>query len=140
MPRLLSPVSDDPLWEDGEPTYEAYVAFTEGDCWALAWHVALLTGGRQTTLGTWPGWQHVVVDLGPGLGDERYLDVEGLQSGDQVTDYWGPLHRLADDQVASIAAYTDALDARLVFATHHGEVADFARRLVDLHVGRARAA
>lgn len=143
MRRLRRAHGAEPLWEDGEPTEEAHTIFTEGDCWALAWSVALLTGGHPTTLGDWPGWEHVVVDLGPEHGERRYIDVEGLHTGADLEADWSvPLHRMADEHVASLSAYTRALDASFVFGTHHGEVAEFARLLVGKHVGplRRRAA
>lgn len=138
---LLATPYGEPLWEDGpdggEPTDYGIEVYTEGDCWALAWHVALLTGGTLNTLGRWPAWNHVVVEVGP----DRYLDALGIHTAAELRAEWdGRVCQMDSADVATLADYTEVLMADFMYLSGHGEAADFARRLVAKYLGHALAA
>lgn len=123
----------DPLWRDGAPTEYGTEVFTAGDCWALAWYVAHLTGGRLVTL-DWPEWRHVAVRLDRhdrGL----YLDAYGLHTRDKLTRQWGlPVKPLPMAHIETFQDYEDVLDAGFCYPVTHGEVSDFAYLLTARHL------
>lgn len=75
------------LVKNGELTDDGSCAYTEGDCWVLAWHVAALMGRAQDicTVGGRDEWVHVVVRV----GEDAYLDVDGVWSAAQLSRQWG---------------------------------------------------
>lgn len=137
---LLAADHGERLWEDGpdggEPTEYGIEVYTAGDCWALAWHVAMLTGGTICTLGCWPGWNHVVVEV----GRDRYLDALGIHAAAGLRAEWGgPVVPMGSADVKTLADYTDALTADFMYFCGHGEAAEFARRLTAKHLGVSQA-
>ena len=84
---LMSRHTGEDLWLPGGPTEYGVEVFTSGDCWALAWYVARLTGGHLVTLG-WPDWHHVAVRLDR-HDRTRYLDATGLHTRGELMQAWG---------------------------------------------------
>lgn len=114
------------LWYDGAPTEYGIEVFTEGDCWALAWYVAQLTGGRLVTLG-WPYWGHVAVEVGPNL----FLDATGLHTEQALAATWKlPVIVFEANWARTFADYEDCLQAEFGYPVTHPEVAAFADLLV----------
>lgn len=125
---------DDPsygdLWFAGSPTEYGIEVFTEGDCWALAWYVAKATGGRLATLG-WPGWEHVVVQVGP----DEYLDATGMSTRRMLADIWQlPVVPMDMTGIRAFLDYEDSLDGGFKYPITHDAVAKFADLLVGLHL------
>lgn len=64
--------------------------YTNGACWSLAWQIYRATPQPHVicTLGDSKGWDqdwyHVVVKV----GEDKYLDVEGLHSARQLKKRW----------------------------------------------------
>lgn len=124
-------VTDEPLWEFGDHTEYGHEVYTAGDCWALAWHIAKITGGRLHTLG-WPDWHHVVVEVRPGA----FMDVEGIHTAEEIEKAWFdlPLVPMPPEKTTSLAVYTKALDTGFVYLHGHGEAAEMARLVVAKHL------
>lgn len=131
MAYMVRRFDGQPLWEADESSEEAHTIFAEGDCWALAWHVAKLTGGQIYVVSNrWPGWDHVVVQVGP----DAFLDVEGIHTAAKLRKDWGGrVFAIDSDLTATLGAYEE-WSGGFIFMISHGEVAAFARLLVDQHV------
>lgn len=129
----LDAYTGDALWRDGGPTEYGIEVFTAGDCWALAWYVAHLTGGRLVTL-DWPEWRHVAVRLDR-HDKSLYLDAYGLHSRDDLTRQWGlPVKPLPMAYIETFQDFEDVLDAGFCYPITHGEVSDFAYLLTARHL------
>lgn len=129
----LDAYTGDPLWYDGGPTEYAVEVFTAGDCWALAWYVAHMTGGRLVTLG-WPEWRHVAVRLDR-HDRNLYLDAYGLHTRTDLTTRWGlPVRPLDMRHIETFQDYEDVLDAGFCYPITHGEASDFAQLLTARHL------
>ena len=123
----------DAYWYPGGPTPYGIEVFTAGDCWALAWYLAQLTGGRLVTLG-WPEWRHVAVRLDR-HDRNLYLDATGLHTRSDLATNWGlPVKPLPMQHIETFQDYEDVLDAGFVYDVTHGEVSDFAHLTAALHL------
>jgi hypothetical protein len=113
------------LWAQGGPTERGLEVYTEGDCWALAYHVARLTGGHIVTCGgSW--WEHVLVRV----ARNRYLDAAGLWSREQVLRHWrGPIVTVGYPAYP-FDEYATKMSASFRFLESERTAAAFARRLV----------
>lgn len=118
------------LWHDGAPTRYGIEVFTEGDCWALAWYVALATGGRMVTLG-WPRWEHVAVQV----GSDQFLDVTGLHTERALSATWGlPVVVFDMEWAETFDDYQYSLRTPFKYPIAHSEVVAFADLLVERHL------
>lgn len=121
------------LWLGDDLTPYGMETYTEGDCWALAWHVAQLLkptlgSGLLYTLGRKASWRHVVVKV----GEDLFLDALGLHTGAEVEAEWG--HKLVPVPQAfekRVGAYQAYLDTDFVYRSGHSEANRIAVLLVD---------
>jgi hypothetical protein len=113
------------LWRGGGPTSYGYEVYTEGDCWALAYYVARLTGGQVVTLGgDW--WEHVAVRV----AHNRYLDASGLHNRQQLLHLWrGPIFTLGYPAYP-FTRYAEQIKGEFRFLHGPRTAEAFARRLV----------
>ena len=102
----------EPLWVDGNATYFGVEVYTEGDCWALAWHIARLLEpqlgkGRIVTLGGRTDWWHVAVRV----GQDEYLDITGIKSKRELSGAWGkhviPLEPIHESDLEEYETWLD---------------------------------
>lgn len=131
-----APVLDDngdALWAGGSITDHGLMIYTEGDCWALAWHVArlvepLLGPGRLYTLGRKRDWHHVVVRV----GEDLYLDATGLKSQAELEAEWHrDLRPVPTAFEARVGTYQAYLDTDFSFDAGHPEANRIAVLLLE---------
>lgn len=113
------PVTPSDLWDAGKATERGIEVYGEGDCWALAWHVAQQTGGRIHVLGDWNDtryWEHVVVEVSGHDATETYLDITGPVTRDALTRSWHrALEPIPDACTRDLDTYVSALGAGWVW-------------------------
>lgn len=117
------------LLEAGQLTEHGEKLYTEGDCWALAWHFAHLLGTPESlyTMGEVHRWQHVVLQV----DDDLYLDATGLWTEAQLDQVWHTkLTPLPYGATRSLEAYTDYLDQKSFVFGHAGGHCE-ARRVAE---------
>ena len=124
--RLVSPIGV-VLW-DGGVTDAARETYSMGDCWALAWALAKLSGGQLVALRSTTDWHHLAVRL----GEDVYLDVFGLHSEAALRAAWpGELELVPSWASATLDAYKiDYLDAWWEFEPGMATVEAFAKLLL----------
>lgn len=131
--------SDGILWDQDGLTDAGEMVYTEGDCWALAWAVFSLLESEGLddlaiyTLGEQASWWHVVVRV----GEDTYLDANGLSSGAEQEAKWGrKLCLVPSSAVASLGAFQDDyLDMELNFNITHSITDQVAGLLIEQHLG-----
>lgn len=121
MNDVLCSVTGEPLWEGDDLTEEGHTVYSEGDCWALAWHLAAITGGRLCVLVDGDGpdnWIHVVVETGHGI----VIDHSGVDTVERMTERWSAgLLPVPDYAHVDFDAYVRYLDAGWVFPSRNAE-------------------
>lgn len=97
------------------PRPATIIAYTEGDCWHLAWTLHRMTGLPMifSLYEKWNGlhdaacWDHVGLLLRP----DTVLDIFGAQPLDQWKDDWGTLSTIIssdESEIADIVGWTFA--------------------------------
>lgn len=89
--------------------------YTSGECYRLARQLEQLGAGTLVVVrpvGSDTAWNHMLVRL----PDDQYLDIEGIHTHSEITEYWdGNVHEVTDyeDEIVGQGqgAYTDE-DAR----------------------------
>ena len=129
--RVESTIGD--LWDQDGLTPLGEFVYTEGDCWAIAWHLTQVLQGRGHraelySLGRRDRWVHVVVKL----DDELYLDATGLYGGPALEAMWGKALFPVPPRLASkLGSYQAHLDVDFVHEPGHLEANRVALALLD---------
>jgi len=115
-----------PYWRDGAPTQACVSAYTEGDCWILAIHLARQTNWTVYLLEDGEHW------LVKNPEKDQYLDVHGLQTRSQVLTRWGAaMLRRASGTILSYATADVDQGTLEDFEGSHRRAPVTARRLIQ---------
>lgn len=118
-----------PYWRDGEPTDACRQAYTEGDCWILAIHLARQTNWTLYLIEDGEHWivKHPEKDL--------YLDVFGPQTRSAVLHRWGAKSLRRASRTIVEYATADCEQGTLEdFEGSHRRAPVIARRLIQKHL------
>lgn len=140
MTMLYTPsvadVSGGVLWDEDGLTEYGEMVYTEGDCWALAWHAAQLLedadlqGPLLHTVGRKDSWCHVVVKL----AEDEYLDANGVHTKHEIESQWGQrVYAVPTTLTTKVGAYQAYLDVDFNYEPGHAEANRVAICLLDEH-------
>ena len=116
-------------WRGGEPTDACREAFTEGDCWILAVHLARQTNWIVYLL---EDGEHWIVKNPRG---DQYLDVFGVQTRSAVLHRWGASSlRRASSTILNYAMSDIEQGRGESFDGSHRRAPVIARRLIQKHL------